>query len=179
MRVNVGELLADRHAVRVLAYHERLELPAEEVTLAAPVEGLLTVHGTGQSVVLTGQVRAVVGLVCGTCLAPYELPLEVPVAEEFCPPRPQAAEPGREAIDPDDFLVPLEPGDVLDVTEVVRQNVMLALPIAPRCSPHCRGLCPRCGADRNRVACGCEERDVDPRLAPLERWASGESERAR
>lgn len=55
----------------------------------------------------------------------------------------------------------------IDVTDVVRQNVLLALPLAPRCRDDCRGLCPRCGADRNQVDCGCEDDDIDPRLAPL------------
>ncbi len=169
MRVNVGELLADRHAVRVLAFSERLEPPAEEVTLPRPVEGELVLSGTGRTICLTGRVRTVVGLACGACLARFEQPLEVTVSEEFYRPGPEAKA-LREELEPEDFLVPVEPGEVIDVTEAVRQNLILALPIAPRCREDCRGLCPRCGADLNRGACGCEEREVDPRLAPLKQW---------
>ncbi len=173
MRVNVGELLADPHAIRVLPFSERLEPPAEDVTLPGPVQGQFTLAGTGRSVLLRGQVRAVVGLVCGTCLAPYEESLEVTVGDEFCRAAAGPGGVGREELAPEDFRAPLEPGDVLDVTEVVRQHLALALPIAPRCSPDCRGLCPRCGADRNRTACTCEDEEADPRLEPLRRWASG------
>ncbi len=172
MRVNVGELLADRHAIRVLAFSERMEPPAEEVTLPGLVEGELVLSGTGRTVCVTGQVRTVVGLVCGACLSRFEQPLEVAVSEEFYRPEPEATEPSREALEPEDFLLPVEPEDVIDVTEVVRQNVILALPIAARCREDCRGLCPRCGADRNSGACGCEDREFDPRLAPLKQWSS-------
>ncbi len=186
MRVNVGELLADRHAVRLLSFCERLEPPADDVALPGAVEGELVLSSTGRTICLTGQVRTVVGLVCGACLTRFEQPLEAPVSEEFCRPGPTAEAahgtgcgggtghggPAHEDLAPEDFLVPVEPGDIIDVTEVVRQNLILALPIAPRCREDCRGLCPRCGADRNRTVCGCTDVESDPRLRPLERWSS-------
>ncbi len=165
--MSVGELLADRHAVRVLSFCERLEPPADDVALPGVVEGELVLSSTGRTVCLTGQVRTVVGLVCGACLTRFEQPLEAPVSEEFF--RPGHSGPEPQDLAPDDFLVPVESGDVIDVTEIVRQNLILALPIAPRCRENCRGLCPRCGADRNRIACGCAEEEPDPRLAPLRR----------
>lgn len=178
MRVNVGDLLADRYAVRVLPFSERMAPPADDITLPAPVEGELMLSSSDRTVCLTGQVRTVVGLVCGACLAKFEQPLVVPVSEEFR--RPGGNEPAAapEALEPEDFLVPVEPGDIIDVTEVVRQNLILALPIAPRCREDCRGLCPRCGADRNRGACACGEQEIDPRLEPLKQWSSKKRRRS-
>ena len=43
----------------------------------------------------------------------------------------------------------------LDATEEVRQALHLALPGHVRCRPDCKGLCPKCGADRNESSCGC------------------------
>lgn len=178
VRVNVGELLADRHAVRVLRFSERMEPPTDEVTLAAPVVGELELRGTGRTVVLKGKVRTVAGLVCGACLAGFEQALEVPISEEFH--RPDAAAPGavKEELETEDFLVPVEPGDVINVSEVIRQNLILVLPIAPRCREDCRGLCQRCGADLNRGPCTCEARETDPRLQMLEQWSSKKPRRA-
>ncbi len=173
MRVNVGELLADRHAVRVLPFSEHMASPADDVTLEAPVEGELVLSSTGRTVCLTGQVRAVAGLTCGACLARFEQPLDIPVSEEFRRPGGGLA-PAQEELQSEDFLMLVEPGDIIDVTEVVRQNLILALPIAPRCREDCRGLCPRCGADLNRGPCACEGREIDPRLQPLRRWSPGE-----
>lgn len=43
----------------------------------------------------------------------------------------------------------------VDITDDVREAVLLALPVNPRCRPDCRGLCPQCGANRNEKPCGC------------------------
>ncbi len=170
LRVNIGELLADRHAVLVVPFSERMDPPADDVTLEGPVEGELVLRSIGRTVHLGGQVRAVASLVCGACLARFEYQLVVPIDEEFRRTA-EAPAPARPELAAEDFLIPAEPGDVIDLTEVVRQSLILALPIAPRCREDCRGLCPQCGADLNRGPCACQEREPDPRLAALRRWS--------
>lgn len=169
VRITVTEFIGHPDVVRRVPFSERLEDPGDDVRFPARVEGTLVLAGTDHSVCLTGSVRTVADLVCGACLAWFQLPLEVEVREEFYRPPDEAWEagPAERELAPEDFLTPVEPGDVIDVTDVVRQNVLLALPLAPRCRDDCRGLCPRCGADRNQVDCGCEDDDIDPRLAPL------------
>lgn len=170
MRVNVADLLVDRDTTREIAFSERLEPLADDVTLPQPVEGTFVLSGTGQTVRCVGRVRTVAEMVCGACLVRYPQPLEIAVNEEFCPPGSAAGT--REDLGPEDFLPPLEPGEILNLTEIVRQNLVLTLPIAPRCREDCRGLCPHCGADRNKGACHCEDREVDPRLEPLRQLAA-------
>ena len=174
MRVNVSDLLADRDGVRVLAFAEPLPAPGEDVAFVEPVTGELVLTGTAAGVTLRGRVRTVASCVCGACLRRFSLPLAPEVTEEFGPrdgpPEPDA--PDRE-LGAGDFRVPVAPGDVVDVTEVVRQHVLLALPLAPRCREDCPGLCPRCGADLNDGPCECGPRDLDPRLEALRRWRAG------
>ena len=70
----------------------------------------------------------------------------------------------------DDAKVSLTGGDLtLDPEPLVRDAIALELPFAPLCSPTCRGLCPRCGGDRNLGECSCTEA-IDPRWAALERF---------
>ena len=179
MRVNIGELLADRRAVRTVAFSERFESPAEDVTLRDPVAGEVSLTSTGLTVYLTGRVHTVVGLVCGACLRPFPQPLEFSVDEEFgrAPISPQAetddgSPRGESALGPEDFVVPVGPDEMVDLSEVVRQHLLLALPIAPRCRDECKGLCPSCGADLNMGRCGCPREDIDPRLRVLQQWPS-------
>ncbi len=174
MRLSVGDLLVDRHAVRVLPFCERLEPPAEDVTLPEPVEGGLVLTGTGRTVCLSGRVRTVVELVCGACLGAFRQPLEVAVTEEFGRVGSSVDETPRneQKLGPEDFVVPLEAGDIVDVTEVVRQHLVLALPIAPRCHEGCRGLCPQCGTNLNTGSCACSQDEIDPRLQPLQQWSA-------
>jgi uncharacterized protein len=67
---------------------------------------------------------------------------------------------------------------LLDVEALVRDALVLALPMAARCSTECRGLCPGCGADLRVEPCRCaSENDViDPRLARLAAWRGRRSE---
>jgi len=58
-------------------------------------------------------------------------------------------------------------GDEIDLTPLVHEQIILALPTRPLCGESCRGLCPRCGANLNAGACGCPAAPPDPRLAVL------------
>lgn len=52
------------------------------------------------------------------------------------------------------YLIP-ERSQVLDLTEVLREEVALAVPRFLECRPDCKGLCPRCGANLNDGPCSC------------------------
>ena len=58
-------------------------------------------------------------------------------------------------------------GKTIDLDPIVREQVLLALPMHAVCREDCRGLCGMCGQNLNEAACGCESRRVDPRLAVL------------
>jgi uncharacterized protein len=59
-------------------------------------------------------------------------------------------------------------GDVIDMEPLVREALLLDLPLAPVCSPDCRGLCATCGADLNLGACGCPPPTAAARWAALD-----------
>jgi uncharacterized protein len=59
-------------------------------------------------------------------------------------------------------------GDTLDLAPLVRDALLLELPLAPLCRADCAGLCPTCGADRTEGPCGCAEPVVNPRWAALD-----------
>jgi len=60
-------------------------------------------------------------------------------------------------------------GEGLFLADVLREQVLLALPMKVICRSDCRGLCPNCGANLNHEECRCETHAADPRLAPLAR----------
>lgn len=67
--------------------------------------------------------------------------------------------------DGDEYVV--VPEERLDLDELLREDILLELPSKYLCSPDCRGLCPRCGANLNLGDCGCDRREIDPRLEVL------------
>ncbi len=180
MRISIGDLLAGRRAAQRVAFCEHLEPPAEDTCLIRPVEGELLLTRAGHAVALTGRLRTVVDLLCGACLARFEQPLDFPVTEEFVRASAAAGEPPRVAaeLEVEDFLVKVGPDESIDLTEIVRQHLILALPISPRCHEGCPGLCPECGADLNAGPCACRPAsEVSGKQASGGRLAEG-SERS-
>jgi uncharacterized protein len=90
-----------------------------------------------------------VRLSCRRCLVPVESPVDEHVDLLFADPLE-----GDEGAD-DGEVYPLPRGDDLDLTGVVREQVVLHSPAFALCSEDCRGLCPSCGTDLNQGTCEC------------------------
>lgn len=164
MRIDVAALEIGQ--VRRAAFDEVVDSKTEDLTFDTPVRGNVEVDRTAQTLRLRGQLATTAPLVCGRCLTQYRQDLAIAIEEEFLVGG--GAAPREGALRPEDFVVPLGPDLVLDVTEAVRQHLLLAVPMVPVCRPDCRGLCPRCGRNLNEQDCGCEPVEtIDPRLAPL------------
>jgi uncharacterized protein len=58
-------------------------------------------------------------------------------------------------------------GKIIDLEPIVREQVLLALPMNTVCREECQGLCVKCGQNLNEKQCGCDTTFVDPRLAAL------------
>ena len=70
-----------------------------------------------------------------------------------------------------DFTVSVETDDkteYVDLTDEVRQSIILALPTYPVCRPDCLGVCPSCGKNLNEGSCGCKREETDDRWGALE-----------
>jgi uncharacterized protein len=125
----------------------------------------------GSTVHVRGRLTAVVETGCGRCLESYELPVGQELDLFYLPRaegRPQEQEEEVELTDRE-VVVGYYDGETLDLGEVLREQIVLGLPMKRLCRESCRGRCPSCGQDLNQGACGCPpaEPPVDPRLAPL------------
>lgn len=136
------------------------------------------VHGSVKLTGLRGQVRAVgtvaaqAELVCSRCLEPFVLPVESPLDELFRQTIDVVsghAIKGEVADDEDSEAFQIDQNHILDLTEPVRQTLLVALPMRPLHREDCRGLCPTCGTNLNLGACDCPTEDLDPRLSALSR----------
>ncbi len=104
-------------------------------------------------------------LECSRCLAAYPFAQ----AERFTLVLYQRAAPegGERELDKTDLDAYFYDHPEVPVVPIVEERIQLAVPMKPLCSPECRGLCPRCGADRNRAECGCVTEGRDPRWEAL------------
>jgi uncharacterized metal-binding protein YceD (DUF177 family) len=61
-------------------------------------------------------------------------------------------------------------GGKLDVDEPLREELLICFPMRLLCDENCEGLCPKCGKPRKEGDCGCPTKEIDPRLAVLQKW---------
>lgn len=116
--------------------------------------------GTGE-VVVRGRVRGGLKQECRRCLRPVQGRFDEEVTLVF------SADATQEDSDEGDAYAFDPSRRELDMSEAVRGEVILAMNPYVVCDPECRGLCPRCGANLNEVACGCTAEEVDPRWEAL------------
>jgi len=150
-----------------------------DLELAEGLQGILEArilaHRMGQDLYLEGEIDGAFQLTCGRCLTRYR----EPVRERF-----------RLVLEPAGSRVPADPegaqalvrdgiflgdelesgwfrGSEIDLGSLFQQVIALAFPVQPVCRVDCRGLCPRCGADRNAESCNCSEVRPDSPFAAL------------
>jgi len=103
---------------------------------------------------------------CARCVEPVEIPLAADFDLIFRPAGADSEAPERSITAPETEIVYYQK-DSLSLEDVLREQVLLSLPVRTLCKPDCKGLCPRCGENRNIQACSCEEGPSDPRWQAL------------
>ena len=111
-----------------------------------------------------GRVRGVATATCARCLTPFRLDIDKEFSVVL---RPEARLTGERELKAGDLADSFYSGTEVDVTRLVYEQVLLALPTRPLCDEECSGLCPQCGANRNLGDCSCTMETGDPRLAVL------------
>jgi uncharacterized protein len=104
---------------------------------------------------------------CDRCLKSVEVPISTSFDVKYAPASRINDEEAHELAE-DDLALSFFEGEMIDIDELVREQVLLSLPSRALCNDDCKGLCPVCGADKNAVdSCGCETTEIDPRWAAL------------
>jgi uncharacterized protein len=99
---------------------------------------------------------------CSRCLKDYSFSLEKEFDFVLVLDTPSAK--SRE-LNPEELGLSFYSGEDIDLTPLIREQVLLSLPTRPLCGEDCRGLCPACGVDLNEDACRCSSSQSDPRMA--------------
>src|SRR3954463_13576607 len=119
---------------------------------------------SGASYRVTGRVKTSLQLECGRCLEDFPLPVDTAFDLRYVPQAEDAAAEAEREISEDDLATAFYSDGMLDLTELVREQFRLALPMKPLCAQSCRGLCAEGGANLNRTDCGCKPVWEDLRL---------------
>lgn len=120
-----------------------LELPADADPPLAPagdIEYHLSAVMAGADLVVTGRASVPLATVCARCLDDIRVAVAV---KDLC------------------FHFEKVRDMEVDLTEDVREELLLAVPSCFYCSPDCKGICPMCGTNLNHASCSCDERRAE------------------
>ena len=113
-----------------------------------------------------GRIETKVETDCVRCLEPVAKDIDIEFEDIFIDateePTDDEIELGKDELDES-----LITDDEIDMAEVVREQLILATTETVFCKEDCKGLCPKCGGNRNLIDCKCEEKTQDPRWAAL------------
>jgi uncharacterized protein len=105
---------------------------------------------------------------CDRCLEPADFTIDSSF-DLFYRPAQRADYEEEIEIDEGEAEIAFYEGAGLELEDVLREFVLLAMPMQRLCHPECLGMCPACGQNRNLINCGCELRPVDDRWSALKK----------
>lgn len=170
MRIEVDKIVEIGGGFAHAYAPEEIALDDEHARLTSPTEMRARIKRHGERVELRGHLSARAEVECDRCLKTINLPVEtnfeavyVPAASINCDNAVEEAE-----LQIEDLNVSTFDGETIDVDELVREQILLSLPVRALCAEDCQGLCPTCGADKNiDTPCNCAQTEIDPRWAAL------------
>ncbi len=112
---------------------------------------------------VTGRLSTVARLSCSRCLVEYDLPLNHQfhlLYSQKIPKSLQTEQDQSVELTAEQIGVIYYKGEIIDFTEAVQEQVVLALPYKPLCKQNCKGLCVRCGIDLNHQTCQCDKQSA-------------------
>lgn len=124
----------------------------------APVTGQISLKGYAGSVLLDAHLKYTTEMPCDRCGEMSKKQWEIDFSHTLV-----TALSDEE--DNDEYIV--VPDGRLDLDELLREDILLELPTKYLCSEDCKGLCTKCGKNLNEGDCGCDRREIDPRLEIL------------
>jgi DUF177 domain-containing protein len=119
-----------------------------------------------RKVVVEGEFAAITEVECDRCLQPVELPINSDFRLEYVTAETYLSLETVELAE-EDLALSIFDGEFIDVDEIAREQVVLAIPAQAICQENCKGFCPVCGADRNVIDCNCDAMEIDPRWMGL------------
>lgn len=157
-RINVGFIVHEE-----VGYSHEIPFEFDKAKLedleVSNFSGSVHIGRTPQGLIVQGQFSAVTALECVRCLKTFDHHLDWEITELFAFSKDSVSETG--VLLPEDMHIDLAP--------MLREYVLLEMPINPLHDPYCKGLCPECGQDLNLMDCGHRPQADDSPFAALKK----------
>lgn len=132
------------------------------------IVGKVSFTNTGTVIVVRGRFQTAIEIECTRCLSAFRMDIDLPI-EEGLPLASHLAPPDEGSEDelPEEEKEVLFMDNIFNLSEYLRQAIVVSIPIRTLCSEQCPGLCPRCGKNLNEGPCQCEPEETNSPFAAL------------
>jgi len=128
-----------------------LTIKDQAVRFNKPVDITITVHIVDEILMIRGRIETEAQIVCSRCAKWFK----------------------KSLIEPNfSFNRDVKGLKEVDITDNIREGIIILLPVKPLCRPDCRGLCPKCGQDLNENECGCDKRPENIKRKAFDKLSS-------
>jgi len=169
MKIDVSDLLKSFGTELKVDKSEKLDLQDENLALSSPVQVKLKLINTGRTVLVTGTLKTNVKMTCCRCLKEFDQPVSIDFDEEYAKKhttremKEESTEDEEEGVEikDEDMVFEISEDNMIDLSEAIRQNIIVSLPIKPLCDKACKGI---------KLELPKKKRSVDPRLEKLKQF---------
>jgi uncharacterized protein len=166
MRIELENLEGSKGEFAHVYQPDDLNPVEERVKLSGPATVNGKIRLSRNEVFVNGHVETRAQVECDRCLKPVELPVSADFELEYITGSEYESSAAVELTEAE-MSVSVFDGEAIDVDEIVKEQILLAVPTRMLCREDCKGICPQCGTDRNLGECDCVTKEIDPRWAAL------------
>ena len=166
LKIKIADIKQGSSALETTVKPSDIGLASEHV-FKEPIDLFISINRISNTITTDVQIQTRIDLVCDRCTEPFQTDFSHNV--RFIYTR------DSDMAQAEDFVFVLDKHqNEIDLTEPLRQTMILELPFKRICQQECKGLCSRCGADLNTHQCDCKDKDVDPRWEKLKELLNNE-----
>ncbi len=147
-------------------FNEAIE--TDVIRMLSPLKAKLRIDKVSSEILVNGSLSALVEMQCSRCLNNFTNNTDININVVYHPVEELKGE-DRHEIKDDELDTDFYRDAQLDISELLKEQLILSLPMKPLCSESCKGICFRCGKNLNIDSCECRQEEPDPRLAKLKK----------
>jgi len=163
LRIQISDLLKRPGSSRTEEGTLDVDVELAGSSIRGPADFAFSIRSLTDGVIIRGTASAEATLMCNRCLKEWPETVVAPIEAVY-----------RVVPQSPDEELPIESGGWIEVEQVVSDELSLALPYRPLCSPDCLGLCTFCGADLNTSPCGGHSEESASPFSALKRLFESE-----
>lgn len=162
MKIDVSDIVRFEGASLDFSFNERIEGLDSELEnylfdKPADIEG--RVENIGGILKLNARLKLQYSVKCHRCLKNIDKNIDIKIKEDIF---------NRNNSKAEDEAYFYE-GNYLEIDDILKDNIILNLPMKQLCKEDCKGICPRCGVDLNYEECRCTQQELDSRMEILKK----------